>query len=178
MHHALTDEQIEKASGYLLAAFNWVLSDAELNQLATHLQFAPPQLSGDVVEAMIEVYRRRLSSAKLPSYAEEMREAMTAAAQVLLDRVCGPVTNEERQRHFFRNLIDSEPRTMLTSDVRFDEIMKDRLNSLLKPAEPTMEEELSKFAWETVITNKDWTRESLQAGMREILTRRAGATHD
>lgn len=177
----LTEEQIEKAAKAMMVIAlgdkrSWdSLSDQTKNcwrkeaiELAPMLQYAPapPQLPGDIVEAMVKVYMDVTGFSDL--CIDDMRRrtaGLTAAAQMLLERIC-----EESKRILCGGYEWRDDAANKFADhVR---------NSLLKPTPPTLEEELSKFAWETVITNKDWTRESLQAGIREILTRHIGASHD
>lgn len=178
----LTEEQIEKAAISL-----WQIMGVERNQtwrdlaevykeayrekaklLAQMLQYAPapPQLSGDVVRDACAAFVKVLDSFQLPDWNPKFQEAMTAAVQGVLDKIYAAISNKLMDDYHFSR----KHATGVAAEI---------CNSILKPAPPTLEEELSKFAWETVITNKDWTRESLQAGIREILNRRASeASHD
>lgn len=126
MHHTLADEQISNANRYLKMVSGASLSAAEMNKLATHLQIAPPQLSGDVVRDMISAYREAVGTT--PVFGDEP-VGMSAAAQVLLDRVCAVISNKLMDDYHFSR----KHATAVGAEV---------CNSLLKPAEPTQREKL------------------------------------
>jgi len=170
----LTEEQIEKAAEAICNSPashpRWhTMREVDKQQYrdamivaAPHLQVAPAQLSGDVIEAMLDVYGRTYM---LSSSAEESskRKGMTAAAQVLLERVLGPVLNRELPR-FWQN--DGPWRDEV------NKILSRRHNSLLKPAEPTLEEEIRFY-----LVNSLETDLVIQAKeIASIVIRRAGGS--
>lgn len=174
----LTEEQVEKASITLWQIFGMVRHQTwgdlaegskevyreRTKKFAPYLQFAPAQLPGDVIEGMKLAWRNAGCGGTVVS---DSHARMTAAAQVLLDRpeVLGPVTNEEWEKYLVR---DGEPR-MLAIDVAT--LIAKRRDSLLKPAEPTMEEAItnSLHDYECLSTSQ---RKAIGKSIAELVTRR------
>lgn len=179
MHHTVTDEQIKAANHYLKMVSGASLSAAEMNQLATHLQYAPPQLSGDVIETAAEAAWQRARKQNgwagihdkwaevEEAFKQQWREISADVAGIVLDIVCSPFTKEENNSIW------------RTDDMDFaNKILSHRRDSLLKPAEPTMEEEITAILKEHAGHAWGLSSPRCTQALLDLIARRAGASHD
>lgn len=182
--HALTQGQIEKAAeaawkratehtGWMGLSDRWEevkeVHRQEWRDIATavapHLQYAPApaQILGDVVEEMIKEFDKK----------DYSRDGMTAAAQVLLNRALGPVTDHES-----RNIVEGASYYGMRKE-SLDAFLLKRRASLLKPAQPTLEQDVAKAVYSVTGTSKPWLEHDMVAAIMEALAcRSSGGSHD
>lgn len=92
---------------------------------------------------------------------QRWRKQMSAALGVVLDRMCGPFTQEECKPYYFG----------LAATQLFSSVLANRRASLLKPKEPTMESEIA-----LVLSN--YAGDEALARIVNIVNRRSeGGTH-
>lgn len=161
MSKQLSEERIDKAKaavdqilqGYYTGRVCTTLTAQIIEAVIPHFQYIPEPLpvNESVAEAMCEAYKTALGKNGTLFYGN-VKHGMTAAASVLVERVLGPVTDEEwgpvGQGSYGR--------------IAFNNLIAARRDRLIPKPEPTLEEEIRFY-----LANSDESNFALQA--REIV---------
>jgi hypothetical protein len=204
MEQRLTQEQIEKARK-LLREQGWngyasMVSESDLDRLASVLQYAPPQYDEDVVRSMVLAGNKARGQVPAEEINKRQLVEMSAALGVVLDRVdqvfedifrhacvgchnaaVNPVNSLRPKASLFGDKWGhaSELNTRGYHDCtagRLRNIVITFRASLLKPAKPTMAEEITRVLERAGIDPCPAIRAAQE--IEQLITRHTGGQHD
>lgn len=159
MAQELTNKQINQANRYMVMVTGKEMSRVEMERLATHLQYAPPQYAENVVDGMLQAWQQATIFEE-----KSGTDGMSAALGYVLDRVCA----ESKK-------ILSIPGP--SGSDRYQEWFVGQLRaSLLKSVVPTLEEEIETYLKREL--NIEGCETAIAADLIAIVTRRAGGSHE